>query len=177
MGLLTHPAQSLAISQALTKALCFCASENSLTALFGSYPECYSCNKFREKINWNVDGMYFVLETFFDIHSRLLYSEYYFRQQRNSLQYYGKYMFSTQRKNSWLISMCLFLRLQCVIRIALTKEKLPAGHSRHLGSLEEALTNVPSEHGSNLCLSSILALLNPDCLNESNKSSTIILRR
>ena len=64
MGLLTHHAQSLAISQALTKALCFCASENSLTALFGSYPQCYSCNRFREKINWNVDGMYFVLETF-----------------------------------------------------------------------------------------------------------------
>ena len=54
MGLLTHPSQSLAISQALTKALCFCASENSLTALFGSYPECYSCNKFREKINWTI---------------------------------------------------------------------------------------------------------------------------
>ena len=48
MGLLTHPAQSLAISQALTKALCFCASENSLTALFGSYPQFYSCNRFRE---------------------------------------------------------------------------------------------------------------------------------
>ena len=64
MGLLTHPAQSLAISQALTKALCFCANENSPTALFGSYPQCYSCNRFREKINLNVDGMYFVLETF-----------------------------------------------------------------------------------------------------------------
>ena len=56
--------QSLAISQVLTKALCFCASENSLTALFGSYRKCYSFNKFREKKNWNIDGMYFVLEPF-----------------------------------------------------------------------------------------------------------------
>ena len=45
--------------------------------------------------------------------------------------------------------MCLFLPLKCVT-IKEMKEKLPAGHSRHLGSSAEALTNVPSEHGSNL---------------------------
>ena len=49
------------------------------------------------------------------------------------------------------------------------KEKLPAGHSMHFGSSEEALTNVPRGHGSNLYSSSILALVNPDCLNASNK--------
>ena len=54
----------LAISQILTKALCFYARQNGLMALFGSYRKCYRWNKFREKINWNVDDMYFVLETF-----------------------------------------------------------------------------------------------------------------
>ena len=54
----------LAISQVLTKALCFYARQNGLTALFGSYRKCYRWNKFHEKITWNVDDMYFVLETF-----------------------------------------------------------------------------------------------------------------
>ena len=66
---------------------------------------------------------------------------------------------------------CLSLRLRCVTRISEIKEKVPAGHSRHLGSLAEALTNFPSEHGSNLYLLSLLGLANPDCLNASNKSS------
>ena len=40
---------------------------------------------------------------------------------------------------------------------------LPAGHSVQLLSSEEALTNHPSEHGSNL-YSPTLWLANPDCL-------------
>ena len=94
--------QSLAISQVLTKALLFCASENSLTALFESYRKCYSCNKFHEKINCNVDGICILISKRSHMTSRLLYSEYYFREQRNSLQYITvrKYMFSIRRKNS-----------------------------------------------------------------------------
>ena len=109
------------ISQVLTKVLCFCASENSLTALFGSYRKCYSCNKFHEKINCNVDGIGILLSKLSYITSLLLYSEYYFREQRNSLQYYGKYMFSIQRKKFMTeISKCtcLSLRLKCVTHIS-----------------------------------------------------------
>ena len=102
------------ISQVLTKALCFYASENSLTALFGSYRKCYSCNKFHEKINCNVDGICILLSKLSYITSLLLHSEYDFREQRNSLQYntVRKYMFSIRRKKSSLRSLnvrvCLY---------------------------------------------------------------------
>ena len=46
---------------------------------------------------------------------------------------------------------------------------LPAGHSLQLLSLEEALTNHPSEHGSNL-YSPTLWLANPDCLKADSSS-------
>ena len=49
---------------------------------------------------------------------------------------------------------------------------LPAGHSLQLLSSEEALTNHPSEHGSNL-YSPTLWLANPDCL-KADSSSFII---
>ena len=106
--------QSLEISQVLTKALRFCASENSLTALFGNYRKCYSCNKFHEKIIALLMVYVFCSRNFLHITIRLLYSEYYFREQRNSLQYITvrKYMFSIRRKNSWLRSLnvrvCLY---------------------------------------------------------------------
>ena len=64
MGLLTYYHNHLQISQVSTKGF---------TTLFGSCRKCHRCNKFREKINWNVGGMYFVLENFF---SSLLYYEY-----------------------------------------------------------------------------------------------------
>ena len=46
---------------------------------------------------------------------------------------------------------------------------LPAGHSLQLLSSEEALTNHPSEHGSNL-YSPTLWLANPDCLKADSSS-------
>ena len=47
---------------------------------------------------------------------------------------------------------------------------LPAGHSLQLLSSEEALTNHPSEHGSNL-YSPRLWLANPDFLKADSRSS------
>ena len=47
---------------------------------------------------------------------------------------------------------------------------LPAGHSLQLLSSEEALTNHPSEHGSNL-YSPTLWLANPDFLKADSMSS------
>ena len=47
---------------------------------------------------------------------------------------------------------------------------LPAGHSLQLLSSEEALTNHPSEHGSNL-YSPTLWLANPDLLKADSRSS------
>ena len=47
---------------------------------------------------------------------------------------------------------------------------LPAGHSLQLLSSEEALTNHPSEHGSNL-YSPTLWLANPDFLKADSRSS------
>ena len=46
---------------------------------------------------------------------------------------------------------------------------LPAGHSLQLLSSEEALTNHPSEHGSNLYFPT-LRLANPDCLKADSSS-------
>ena len=43
------------------------------------------------------------------------------------------------------------------------RSNLPAGHSMHLLTSEEALTNHPGEHGSNLNIPT-LWLANPDCL-------------
>ena len=53
-------------------------------------------------------------------------------------------------------------RFKDVLSVRLTMN-LPAGHSMHLLSSEEALTNHPSEHGSNLYFPR-LWLANPDCL-------------
>ena len=47
---------------------------------------------------------------------------------------------------------------------------LPAGHSLQLLSSEEALTNHPSEHGSNLYFPR-LWLANPDFLKADSRSS------
>ena len=46
---------------------------------------------------------------------------------------------------------------------------LPAGHSLQLASSEEALTNHPSEHGSNLYFPR-LWLANPDFLKADSRS-------
>ena len=48
---------------------------------------------------------------------------------------------------------------------------LPAGHSLQLLSSEEALTNHPSEHGSNLYFPT-LWLANPDFLKADSMSSS-----
>ena len=52
---------------------------------------------------------------------------------------------------------------------ATLRGNLPAGHSLQLLSSEEALTNHPSEHGSNL-YSPTLWLANPDCLKADSSS-------
>ena len=46
---------------------------------------------------------------------------------------------------------------------------LPAGHSLQLLSSEEALTNHPSEHGSNLYFPRLWSA-NPDCLKADSRS-------
>ena len=56
----------------------------------------------------------------------------------------------------------LSLRFKDVLSAKL-RSTLPAGHSMHSLVSEEALTNHPSEHGSNL-YSPTLWLANPDCL-------------
>ena len=53
-------------------------------------------------------------------------------------------------------------RFKDVLSVRL-RSNLPAGHSMHLLASEEALTNHPSVHGSNL-YSPTLSLANPDCL-------------
>ena len=53
-------------------------------------------------------------------------------------------------------------RFKDVLSVRL-RTNLPAGHSMHLLASEEALTNHPSEHGSNLYFPR-LWLANPDCL-------------
>ena len=50
------------------------------------------------------------------------------------------------------------------------KSNLPAGHSTHSLASEEALTNDPSGHGSNLYLPT-LWLANPDCLKAGSSWS------
>ena len=52
------------------------------------------------------------------------------------------------------------------------RSTLPAGHSMHSLASEEALTNHPSEHGSNLYFPR-LSLANPDCLKTGSSSSLI----
>ena len=62
-------------------------------------------------------------------------------------------------------------RFKDVLSVRL-RTKLPAGHSMHLLASEEALTNHPSEHGSNLYLPR-LWLANPDCLKAGSSWSLI----
>ena len=50
------------------------------------------------------------------------------------------------------------------------RSNLPAGHSMHSLASEEALTNHPSVHGSNL-YSPTLLLANPDCLKAGSSWS------
>ena len=50
------------------------------------------------------------------------------------------------------------------------RTNLPAGHSMHFLASEEALTNHPSEHGSNLYFPR-LWLANPDCLKAGSSWS------
>ena len=50
------------------------------------------------------------------------------------------------------------------------RTNLPAGHSMQLLASEEALTNHPSEHGSN-SYSPRLWLANPDCLKDLSSRS------
>ena len=52
------------------------------------------------------------------------------------------------------------------------RTNLPAGHSMHFLASEEALTNHPSEHGSNLYFPR-LWLANPDFLKAGSRSSFI----
>ena len=53
---------------------------------------------------------------------------------------------------------------------ATLRGNLPAGHSLQLLSSEEALTNHPSEHGSNLYLYFPTWLANPDRLKADSSS-------
>ena len=50
------------------------------------------------------------------------------------------------------------------------RSNLPAGHSMQLLASEEALTNQPSEHGSNLYFPRFW-LANPDCLKADSSLS------
>ena len=62
-------------------------------------------------------------------------------------------------------------RFKDVLSVRL-RSNLPAGHSMHLLASEEALTNHPSEHGSNLYFPR-LWLANPDCLKAGSSGSAI----
>ena len=57
-------------------------------------------------------------------------------------------------------------RFKDVLSVTL-RSNLPAGHSMHSLASEEALTNHPSVHGSNL-YPPTLSLANPDCLKNSS---------
>ena len=59
-------------------------------------------------------------------------------------------------------------RFKDVLSVRL-RSNLPAGHSMQLLASEEALTNHPSEHGSNLYFPR-LWLANPDCLKADSRS-------
>ena len=59
-------------------------------------------------------------------------------------------------------------RFKDVLSVRL-RSNLPAGHSMQLLASEEALTNHPSVHGSNLNCP-ILWLANPDCLKADSSS-------
>ena len=59
-------------------------------------------------------------------------------------------------------------RFKDVLSVRL-RSNLPAGHSMHSLASEEALTNHPSEHGSNLYFPR-LWLANPDCLKADSRS-------
>ena len=59
-------------------------------------------------------------------------------------------------------------RFKDVLSVRL-RSNLPAGHSMHSLASEEALTNHPSEHGSNLYFPT-LWLANPDCLKADSSS-------
>ena len=58
------------------------------------------------------------------------------------------------------------------VLLARLRSNLPAGHSMHPLASEEALTNHPSEHGSNLYFPR-LWLANPDCLKAHSSWSLI----
>ena len=60
-------------------------------------------------------------------------------------------------------------RFKDVLSVRL-RSNLPAGHSMHSLASEEALTNHPSEHGSNLSFPR-LWLANPDCLKADSRCS------
>ena len=60
-------------------------------------------------------------------------------------------------------------RFKDVLSVRL-RSNLPAGHSMHSLASEEALTNHPSEHGSNLYFPR-LWLANPDCLKTDTSTS------
>ena len=62
-------------------------------------------------------------------------------------------------------------RFKDVLSVRL-RSNLPAGHSMQLLASEEALTNHPSEHGSNLYFPR-LWLANPDCLKAGSSGSAI----
>ena len=59
-------------------------------------------------------------------------------------------------------------RFKDVLSVRL-RSNLPAGHSMQLLASEDALTNHPSEHGSNLYFPR-LWLANPDCLKADSRS-------
>ena len=59
-------------------------------------------------------------------------------------------------------------RFKDVLSVRL-RSNLPAGHSMQLLASEEALTNHPCEHGSNLYFPR-LWLANPDCLKADSRS-------
>ena len=62
-------------------------------------------------------------------------------------------------------------RFKDVLSVRL-RSNLPAGHSMHSLASEEALTNHPSEHGSNLYFPRRW-LANPDCLKAGSSWSLI----
>ena len=79
-----------------------------------------------------------------------------------------------QRKVNMLTSLFKETSLFKDVLSARLRSNLPAGHSMHLLASEEAWTNHPSEHGSNL-FPPRLWLANPDCLKADSSWSVTVL--
>ena len=99
---------------------------------------------------------------------RSLCFKYSIKKEKHFIWYSIKFTLNNESKLSISTESPRFKDLK-ILSVRL-RTNLPAGHSMHFLASEEALTNHPSEHGSNLYFPR-LWLANPDCLKAGSSWS------